>query len=199
MGEFILSIIKVVAAIALVPIIIGSYIAFQSHLEMYPTGFQDQFLAGIIIFLMVFLFLYQFWGIYEFGQKVMQSLTAFAEPFNHFIARLIPFYLTVTMLIFYIVRNIADFSKFENIFVLLAGFFLAMHITLTAQELREEEKTPIKPNYLFDVALIFILNIFLIVLLFDLVFEKFIFPRFFDEMFAQAKDLYQFSFDKILK
>jgi len=172
MGEFIVTMFKFIFAVLLLPIVIATFIAFQEHLTMYPASYSEFFRWGVFGFLITFLFLYQFWGVYEFGQRNMQGLFSLIEPANRFVSRIIPFYLTIIMLLFFGTKLLFGSTHVNPYYMFFAGFAFAMHILLTAQEMQDEEKTPIKPTYLFWMSISFISIIMVTVLLFDLVFDK---------------------------
>ncbi len=78
-----------------------------------------------------------------------------------------------------------------------AGFFSAMHILLTSQQLQEEEKMPIKPSYLLSMSIIFIFNIFIMVVSLDIITKSFTFPTFFNDVVSGAYQIYIDSWDRI--
>ena len=154
------------------------------------------FMYGVVGFLLVFLFLYQFWGVYEFGQNAIWSMTRWAAPVDRLVAKLFPFYMIIIIIVFYFVANILDNSKMNYYFMFFIGFSAAMHVFLTAQSLQEDEKMLIKPTYLLMINLTIISTIVLTVLLTDLVFEKFTFPSFFNSVMAHARKLYAIGLRK---
>jgi len=194
MGNFLLTIFKFILSILLLPIVISSFIAFENHLITYPSSYAEFFRWGIIGFLVTFLFIYQFWGVYEFGQRTMQNLFSFLAPADRLLARMIPFYLIIILLLFYATKFLLGASKVSPYYMFFVGFAFAMHILLTAQNMQEEEKTPIKPTYFFWMSLCFVVILGLTVLLFDLTFDTWSFPRYIDEIKRTAENIYQLSF-----
>jgi len=178
MFKFILSILKVLLAIILLPITIGISRTFFHHLIVYSDAFATTFVYGAVLFVFIFLFLYQFWGFFELGHKVLSNLLQFTSPLDKWLAYATPIFTILVLLIFYIVRVLIKDQSMDHQFSLLAGFTAAMHILVLAQELQNQEKTPIKPTYLFAINLIYIYNVLLIILLLDLVFQKWTFPGF---------------------
>ena len=83
-------IIRILIGLLLLPVVMGSFISFHEHMIHYPRVYGIQFYSGAAAFLVIFLFFYQFWGIYEFGQKIMSAAfrfncafrEIFCEPFS---------------------------------------------------------------------------------------------------------------------
>ncbi|HLF17551.1 MAG TPA: hypothetical protein VI749_01495 [Candidatus Omnitrophota bacterium] len=196
MGDFILTMLKFFLAVLMLPIVIATFVAFESHLTTYPASYAEFFRWGIFGFLVTFLFLYQFWGVYDFGQRMMQGLMSFLQPADRLISRLVPFYLTIVLLLFYVTKTLLGASNVSPYYMFFVGFAFAMHILLTAQEMQEEEKTPIKPTYFFWMSLVFVAVICLTVLLFDLVFDKWSFFKFITGVKTTAENIYRLSFER---
>jgi len=194
MGDFILTMLKFFLAVLMLPVVIASFIGFESHLSVYPFSHGEFFRWGIFAFLITFLFLYHFWGLYEFGQQTMRGLLSFIQPADRMVARLVPFYLTITLLLFYGSRVLWSVQRVSPYFMFFAGFAFALHILLTAQEMRQEEQTPIKPTYFFWMSIIFVSVLSVTVLLLDLVFDKWSFPSFLLQVKDTAQHLYHISF-----
>lgn len=199
MSEFIVTILKFCLAVLLLPVVIATFVGFEHHLGNYPSSHSEFFRWGIFAFLITFLFLYQFWSVYEFGQRTMANMMSFLSPADRIIARLVPFYLTITMILFYGSRAFFGVGKVSPYYMFFAGFAFAMHILLTAQDMQQEETTPIKPTYFFWMSVNFVVVIILTVLLFDLVFDKWTFPKFLNEVLDATEKFYRFSFYRDLK
>jgi len=199
MGDFIITMLKFFLAVLMLPVAIASFVGFESHLANYPSSYGEFFRWGIFAFLVTFLFLYQFWGVYEFGQRMMQGLFSFLEPAQRVVARMVPFYLTIIMLLFYISKTFLGVSKVSPYYMFFVGFCFAMHILLTAQDMQQEETTPIKPTYFFWMTVTFVAVILLTVLLFDLVFDKWTFMKFLQEVRETAENIYRMSLGRAFR
>jgi hypothetical protein len=199
MGDFIITMLKFFLAVLMLPIVIASFVGFEVHLANYPSSYGEFFRWGIFAFLVTFLFLYQFWGVYEFGQRLIQGLLSFLEPAQRVVSRMLPFYLTIIMLLFYISKTFLGVSKVSPYYMFFVGFSFAMHILLTAQDMQQEETTPIKPTYFFWMSVTFVVVIMLTVLLFDLVFDKWTFMKFLQGVRETAESIYRMSFDKAFR
>ena len=190
MGDALLNAVKFVLAVLLLPAVWACGAVFHEHITAFPRVYGDFFLWGVFGFLLLFLFFNPFWGVYELGQKITSGLFQFVSPVNRFIANVVPFYVTVILLIFYVTANFLDINSYDHYFIFFAGFSLMMHILLTAQDLQEQEKAFIKPAYLLTMTIVFILTLVVTVLLFDLVFKEFTFPEFVRSVMSDAWDIY---------
>ncbi len=182
--------LKFVLAFLLMPIVWATAVEFHQYIIVLPGSYEDFFFWGMFGFVLVFLFFYQFWGVYEFGQKMISGSLQFTAPANHFIAKIVPFYVTFILLLFYVVKHFLNIDHYVHYFMFFAGFALTMHILLTAQDLQENEKVFIKPSYLFTMMCAFVLMIFVVVLLINLLVREFTFFEFLTSVWDDASVVY---------
>ena len=197
MANIILTTVKLIFAVLIFPLVIASTKSFVDHAADFPPEFQDFFVWGILTFLLIFLFFYQFWGVYEFGQRIISGVFKFIAPFDRYAVQIIPFYFILVMLLFYVETAFFKTHNFDHYFLYFAGFTIAMHILLAARDLQEQEKTAIKPTYLFWMGVIYIVNLCLIVLFLDLNSGDFTFPEYFRSMSDQAWTIYSYCGEKL--
>jgi len=198
MAESLLFIIKIVLSILLLPVIYACTINFSKHLTVYPTLYADFFMWGAGSFLLSFLFLYRFEGLYVSGQKIVAAVFKMFSPLDRILGNMLPFYATIVLLTFYVTSNLLGMRHFNYQFMFLAGFAFSMHILLTTRELQDQEKLSIKIAYLFMMSLVFIFNVFFLVLFLDLITGKFTFPLYFNAVMKDAGDVYTLISRKIL-
>ena len=199
MNTTFLNMIKFAASVLLLPIAWAAGMAFHQYVNRLPGTDGDFFFWGMFGFACIFLFFYQFWGVYEFGQRMVSGLLQFTAPANHFIAKIVPFYVTLILLLFYVFKHFLNVDHYDHYFMFFAGFTLTMHVLLTAQDLQENEKVFIKPTYLFTMVCAFILMIFFIVLLFNLVLKEFTFLDFTKTTMDDVLGVYHFVLRKIFR
>ncbi|MCD4781991.1 MAG: hypothetical protein K8S27_15805 [Candidatus Omnitrophica bacterium] len=197
MGDFLISMIKIMFFVVLLPVIFATVSTFQNHLANYPDLDLETFLSGAYVLLMIFLFFYQFWGVYEFGKNVMNNLFKFLAPFDKLFLHILSFYVLVTMAIFYVTNNLLNVSDYNFLFMFLLGFFMSLHILLVAQDMQDDEKSLIKPNYLFHLPVIIIGNVFILVLFFDLLMERWTFVDYFKTLSLETQETFMISLKSI--
>lgn len=190
MREFFISLMKLVFAVLLIPIVFSSIVCFKNNFGNYPSNFDEFFLWGASGFLLVFLFLYQFWGVFEFGQGIISGLFKFAVPVDQVLVKLLSFYLIFVLVLFFFVHSILGVNTQDHSFMFFSGFCFAMHILLVAQQMQDAEKTPIKPTYLFWMSIVVLFNICLIILSFDFILEQSSFVDTFKAVVKMSKGIY---------
>ncbi|MCA9400440.1 MAG: hypothetical protein KC713_02345 [Candidatus Omnitrophica bacterium] len=190
MGEFILTVIKVLLTILLLPFVVTATVHFESQLTTYPSIYHTFFNWGLFAFVISYLFIYPFYGVYDFGQKAMQGMLKFTSPMHRFMAYLLPFYFLFAIGAYNIVIKFLKVRSMDPYFVFFSGFVVAMHLVNTAQELQESEKSFFKPSYIFSMSFVYLGVILLAVLLFDFTLNKFTILTFLENVLDGAKDMY---------
>jgi hypothetical protein len=190
MKKTLFNVVQFALAVLALPVAWASASEFYWHLMRFPGPYEEFFCWGMFGFVLLYVFFYQFWGPYELGQKIMAGIFLFTAPANRFIASIIPFYLTVILLLFYFTLNFLEINAFDHYFMFFSGFAFTMHIILTAQDLQEAEKAFIKPTYLLSIMLVLTLMICATVLLYNLVLMKFTFPDFALSVIDKSWDIY---------
>ena len=190
MNKAIASFFKFFLAVLLMPVAWASASQFHKHIVGFPKPYAEFFYWGMFGFVVLYIFFYQFWGPFELGQKITGGIFQFTTPANRFIANIIPFYLTVILLLYYVVLDFLEIKTFNHYFMFFSGFAFTMHILLVAQDLQDAEKAFIKPTYLMSIMFIVTLMICVTVLLYDFVLQEFTFPEFIKLVVNEAWDIY---------
>ena len=193
MGEFMIISIKLVLAILLIPLVAATCAEFLHHLTEFPVYYEHNFLLGVGAFLFMYFFVYQFWGVYDFGQKIISNVFKIFSPVDRWLIYIVPFYLTINMLLFYVVDVLLGMKNYSGTFMFLAGFTFAMHILLSAQSMQERERGALKPSYYFLMMLSFILAAGILVLLMGLTHQKFTFVDYVFDVLWRAQKIYMTS------
>lgn len=190
MGDMILGGGKFLFGVLLLPIVIAATTSFYEHIYDYSGISTEFFIYGLWGFLITFLFIYQFIGLYDSGQKMVGQVFSFTAPFDRFLMNLIPVFTILTLTAFFLVKKLSDSSGLDHYFMFFAGFTYAMHLILTAQSMQGNETSPIKPHYLLFMNIILILSIYLVVFSLDLVYGEWTISKFSGNVYDQAKDIY---------
>lgn len=198
MGEGLIFVAKIILAVVISPAVYSCALNFYDHLDVYPSSLIEFFRWGMFGFVLVFLFVHPFRQLYQFGQNVMTGIFKFLTPLDRAIARVVPFFTAVILASFYIAGKFFDITAHVHYFMFFAGFSLAMHILLLAQELQGEEASFIKSSYFLRMSVYFVLSVCMAVLLLDLAAWKWTFLKFFSAMFEDARDIYMLAVRRIL-
>ncbi len=172
MHDILAYILKLILSVFLIPWIICFALSFHEQL-LYLKHLYPLFVGGIIAYLVIHLFVYAPVGLFQFGQNIVGSIFHLSEILTNSIPYILPFYLTLLLITFYVTEVILRMTTWENYFLFLIGMMLAMHIILSARELYELDTHALKPNYFFYTGLIFILNLITVSLVLGWVLPEF--------------------------
>ncbi len=197
MGEGLILIAKIILAVLISPVVYSCAINFYDHLGIYPSSLIEFFRWGVFGFVLIFFFAYSFRQLYQLGQNVMTGIFKFLTPLDRAVARIAPFFTTIILASFYISGKFFDITPYVHYFMFFAGFSMAMHILLLAQELQAEEASFIKSSYFLRMSVYFVLSVSITVLLLDLAFWKWTFFKFFSAIFEDARDIYMLTIRRI--
>lgn len=197
MREHFLNILKLIFAFLLIPLTAVITISFSKSLNGLAHVNTHSFWLGVLIYVVVHAFIFEPQGIYEFGQKIGNSLFKFYPPLANVGTRILPVYTLLSLILFCFVQLFYKKTGYETSFMFLAGFTLALHIILTAKELREENKSAVSPNYLLFIQLIYIFIILLTAVIFTFVVPKFSFASFFYSAAGLTKETYLMIFRQL--
>ena len=191
MKEGFLSIVKFFLFLLLLPLIIATAVSFQIQILALPVPEESWFLWGAAAFVLTYLFLYNFTEIYVFGQTIVSNLVKFFQPLVQVAGLVVPIY-TILIICAILILNILGFGdRYEAWLVFALAFSVAMHIILTAHQLYEADKSPLKAHYLVVFGVAFVVNVFIISLLLGLAIPEFSFIAFFKYLSHHAWSSYQ--------
>ena len=175
MKEKAIEFLKFIFFLLFLPLIVNGTIAFIDQLDTLPQNLRHVFLQGILIYLIFYLFIYEFEPVYQYGQNLVMGIFRFFAP----LVRVAPFVLPIFSILFLILFYFSSvFLKSEIIrgtFMFLVSLTLTMHMVFTSKSLRGQDSNAVKPNYLFAFSLIYVVNIFILSLMLDLIFPEFSF------------------------
>lgn len=183
-------ILKFVIFILLIPLIIALTVAFCQEFRGLPLNYKLAFNWGALIYLIMHLLIYEPNVIYLFGQKLVSSIFRFFDPLVKFAPFFFPIYSILFLIGFYFENVFVQSVKFDLVLIFLISFTLMMHLVLTAKALKGKDPNAAKPNYFFTMSFIFVTNIFLISLLFDLIMPEFALTTFLKHTAVLAKGIY---------
>ena len=197
MREHFFNFLKLIFAFSLIPLTAIVTISFTKSLTGLTQAEGHFFWMGILIYVIVHIFIAEPPRIYQFGQRLTASLLGFYPPLANVGSRIFPIYTLLNLISFYFIYLFYNKSEYGIYFMFLAGFTLALHIVLTAKELREEGKSAFSPNYLLFIQFIYIFIIFLILVIFTLIIPKFSFSSFFYSTVESIKNSYTAIFHQL--
>ena len=110
---------------------------------------------------------------------------------------LVPIY---TLLLFFAYVLLSAMHKSDRIlgyFIFLFGFSFALHLVFGAKSLRSRKGDFLKGNYIFGFSFVYVLNIFILALLLNLIFANFSVVDFSNDAFRLCGNIFRFSFRQL--
>ncbi|MFH0753916.1 MAG: hypothetical protein V2A70_05060 [Candidatus Omnitrophota bacterium] len=190
MGDRIMVVLKFIAAALLLPLVIATVLALEVGVGELHPGIAQAVITGTIAYVLMKFFVYDFDAVYKFGQSVVGSCFQFLKPVMNFAPYVIPIYTLIVIIVYVIMNALNKLGTFEPLFAGVIAFTFAMHIILTAQDLYKKDNVLGKPNYFFSMGLIFIVDVFLMVMLFSLAGKGLSFIQFFNNLSATSCEIY---------
>ena len=183
MRNNIFNILKFIIFVVIIPVIVATVVSFSRQLHFLPGKHMAVFNWGIVVFLIIHLLVAEWRGAYRYGQKMVSDIFRFFSPLVNVAPYLLPIYSILALIALYFLHFFRNSPPWLDRALLFAvSFTFTMHLVFTARDLREKDNNVVKPNYFFSLALIYLINIFILALLLDLVSEKFSFLDFFNEV-----------------
>lgn len=197
MRNLLFTILKFIGFILIIPVVITTTLAFCEQLGAIPKGFQHFFLYGVIAYLIVYLFIVGMQGFHALGQSAIAAIFRFFPPLSAVVLFIIPTYTILFLAILYFVSSTISPVEVNHYLFFFASFSLAMHLILSAQSLRELDKSAVKPGYFFSLSLVYIINLVLVALLLSLNFKDYSISGFFGTMIDVAIQIYKSIFKQL--
>ena len=173
------SILKFVFFLLILPLVVGSTIGFIKELRALPADLMDYFVNGVLVYLIIHVFIYEPQPIYQYGQRIVSAIFGFVSPLVKIAPFVLPIYSIIFLILFYFATLIFKSAQWGGYFMFLVSFTLTMHMVFTAKSLREKDSNVVKPNYFFLMSVVYLIDIFILALLLDLILVDFSFSNFF--------------------
>jgi hypothetical protein len=175
-------------------LVIGSTVALQMELESFPVTLQHSLWVGMFTYLILKFFVYDFTEVYQFGQNMVTFCFQFLKPLVNAASYVIPIYTVIVLLVYALVSAMGKLAACkELLFSFLAATF-TMHIILTAQDLYKKDTIAGKPTYFFGMELVYIIDVFLVALVMNVVLPGFSFVDFFNRLSSASFEIYKAVF-----
>lgn len=194
MKDKIINILKFVCFILLLPVVITGTMAFIKGLDGLLYELTSFFVRGILIYLIIHVFLYEPKPVYQYGQNIMSAIFGFFAPLVKVAPFVLPIYSMIFLILFYLASLIFKSADIGHYFMFLVSFTLTMHMVFTAGALREKDKNVVKPDYLFAMSLIYVIDMSIMALMLGLILTDFSFPQFFSETTRMTGNVYHAVF-----
>lgn len=204
--------LKIIIAVLVVPFAVGATISLCNNIVLVKelSGSLSFFIWGIVSYTLLHLLFYRPTYLYVLGHEAVHAGIAwlFGAKIKSFkvskdggsvgtdksntVIELSPYFVPVYAIFISVVYFIVASSYNINgsIFIFLIGFALAFHMISTIEVLKIRQPDIVKSGYFFSIIMVYMLNIFVISLIFSLVFPSFNIKKYFVDVWALSKDIY---------
>ncbi len=189
-GSGIWEFMKFIFFILMIPLIAAVTISFQKELSELKSVYHYSFEWGVFAYAVLYFFLCDLVWLYKFGQSISAEILRFWDPLAKVMPYVFPIYTVLTVGAYYIVVRILGMGPNQGWWFFVMGFTFAMHLIMTARELYEEDTSLYKPNYLFEMTLVYVLDVFLMVQLLNATAWKFSLVAFAQTVLDLTRDFY---------
>ncbi len=187
----ILNVIKLFLGIIFLVPVYALTLSFYHYLFTLDFILANSFLAGIISFLVIFIFIWPPHIIYKTGQQILEKTFKFFVPLVKVASYLLPIYTILIFIIGFFYFYFTNNPKAVIYTIFLIGFTLTLHLVFTAFMLRpmliELDRIA---NYIFSFSIIYILNMVLCAWFFMMLNTEFDFVSFFANAYNISEDIY---------
>lgn len=192
------AVIKFFLGIFLLPFVYTFTKAFLSEIKLIDVSLQRYLWDGILVFLLVHLFVFEPAKIYQKGQKILEVIFHFFSPLVKVAPYVLPVYTIIAFFLYLLLTLFIKSGELLNYFIFTFGFSLALHIVFSAKTLRSKQDF-LKANYIFGFSLVFIINLILVGLFLNLIFDKFSFVNFFSNAYLEATSIFKAVFKQLFR
>ncbi len=197
MKERILSVLKFILAVLLLPLTIGLTASFWENLRLVRSSVSGAFGWGVVSYLILHILLFEPAQVYDTGKKITEKTAGFLFPMFKVAGFCFPIFTILSFLVYFPVSRIwKEFDLFP-FFVFIAAFTFTMHLVFTANALKGKQAGWLKENYFFSIFFIYIINMLIVAGAFTLLTDEFSFLDFWRKAAAIAGAIYTASFRQL--
>jgi len=197
LGSRLFSLIKLLLGIMLLPFVYSFTLSFLSEFSLIEIKFQHYFWTGVISLLLIYLFVWEPAIIYNRGYRLVELIFTFFKPLLKVAPYLLPIYTIVLFLLFVILFYVFQLKDYLGYFVFLFGLSLALHLIFSSKTIRGKKGDFLKSNYVFGFSFIYIINVFLLALILNFIFNKFSLVNFLNNSFQIAASIFKAIFRQL--
>jgi hypothetical protein len=194
MKDAALVVLKFILAALFLPLVIASTAALQTEIQMFDTGLQHSLWLGMLTYLILKFFVYDFGHVYRFGQGIVTFCFQFLKPLVSAASYVIPIYTIFVLLAYALLAALGQLPPWKGLLFALIAATFTMHIVLTAEDLYAKDSAAGKPTYFFGMQLVYIFDVFFIALVMSVVLPGFKFIHFFQTLSGASCDIYRMAF-----
>ncbi len=190
-------IVKFLIGICLLPFVYSVSASFLQEFNAAEKLFRDYFWAGVLSFIVLYLFIWEPAIIYNKGQRLLNIIFNFFKPLVKVAPYLLPIY-TIVIFIIYLIFSFAFKTK-ESLgyCIFLLSFSLTLHLVFSAKSIRSKKGDFLKSNYIFGFSFVYIMDLVLLAFCLNIIFKEFSFVNFFNNSFQIGKNIFYALFKQL--
>ncbi|MDD5006184.1 MAG: hypothetical protein PHS93_06790 [Candidatus Omnitrophica bacterium] len=173
--ETVISVVKFTLSILLLPLVWGLTVSFSQEFSNQSQDIINNFVLAIAAYLILHMFIYEPNTIYKFGQRLISGMFGFIAPLRDLLSCAVPFYTVLTFGLYFIFKANFAYEVIIGYFIFWISFTAVMHLILTAAYMKEETTDTLKGNYFFTLFLVYMFEIVLISVFFNVMLKDFSF------------------------
>ena len=190
-------IIKFILGICFLPFVYSVSVAFLNEFSAVEKTVQNYFWAGVISFIILYLFVYEPVIIYNKGQRLLEIAFQFFKPLVKVTPYLLPIYTIVIFILYLLLPSLLKTQESFGYFIFLFSFSLTLHLIFSAKSIRSKQGDFLKANYIFGFSFVYIIDIVLLTFCLNLIFREFSFVNFFNNSFQIGKNIFYAVFKQL--
>ena len=190
-------IIKFILGISLLPFVYAVSVAFLNEFSIVEASWQAYFWSGIITLLIIYLFIWEPVIVYTKGQRLLEAFFNFFKPLLRVAPYLLPIYTIILFIIYSLSSLVIKSSWLLSYSVFLIGFTVALHLVFSARSIRSKKGDFLKANYIFGFSFVYIINLIIVAIFMNILFEKFSFINFSNNSLQLAKNIFYTVFKQL--
>lgn len=191
------ALIKFLVFVVLIPFIAAVTISFQREISELKYIYHHSFYYGVWGYVLLNLFVTDLNWLYKFGQAVASEIFRFWDPLSKVTPYVIPVFTLFFVGVYYLFVRVLGQLPNSGIWFFMIGLTFAMHIIMTARELYEADQATFKPNYLFEMTLVYIVNILIMVQLLNTTAWKFSLMAFCQTALDLTENFYRLLYSRV--
>jgi hypothetical protein len=190
-------IIKFILGLFLLPMVYAATRSFLHELSLIESVLQRSFWLGVVTFVITYLFVYEPAIIYRKGHRLVEIIFSFFAPLVKVAPFLLPVYTVIIFVLYLFASLFVKSPELMRNFLSLFGFSAALHLVFSAKSMRAKQGDFFKANYIFGFSFIYLLNITLIAVCLNLIFDKFSLVNFMNMTFKLTHNIYSSVFTQL--
>jgi len=191
------SVLKFALFVLAIPLIFAAVTGFINEILLLDPSQSNCFFWGIISYLLFHLFIAEPTAVYQYGKGLVADIFKFFQPLVVVAPLILPIFAIFFLILLYLAPFVIKTVDLSLYFLFFASFTFAMHLVLTAKELRAQDAQTLRSDYFFSMTLVFFVSVLAMAGMIDLCLNRFSFIQFLKTTLTIASDIYQAIFNQL--